>query len=215
MVAEERGTAAVSIMGAAGCPAAKEGMASALATKSITAFSGVMLASSPLELEFTFGSEPGTGPEFHIHGAFILESAFMVHAMREAGMVGRLTMSLIAAVAAGLVALGFGYLFCRWHGLGGEATSNVMLLYGLAAVAMMLLFLLGQVLGIRGHAYYIIIGGALFLGVDVLVWLDLGIMPHVRFGRGGFVPAGVMGVFLGPVFRVIAPAPPPVIDRHR
>ena len=43
---------------------------------------------------------------------------------------------------------------------------------------------------------------SVFLAVDFLVWQRTGIMPHVKFGRGGFVPAAVMGMAAAVLYRV-------------
>ena len=51
----------------------------------------------------------------------------------------------------------------------------------LSAVAIFL-FLVGQFIGISSHAYFLIVGGAVFLsGLDLLVWQNFGLMPSVKF----------------------------------
>ena len=82
-----------------------------------------------------------------------------------------------------------------------------VLAYAAAALAVAGVFLAGQLLRIRGHAYYVIVAGLAFLAVDAAVWWRFGIMPGPKSYQDGFVPAAIMGVFLGPLYRVIAPVP--------
>jgi hypothetical protein len=121
---------------------------------------------------------------------------------------------LLGLAAVSIFAIGFAVVFSWWHGLGGGGSEEIMAIYAVAIVIAALLFLIGHALRIRSDAYYIIAGGIVFLGVDYIVWQRLGLMPSVKFSRGGFVPAGILGVFLGPVYRIIAVRVPPVFQRR-
>lgn len=118
--------------------------------------------------------------------------------------MSRFLLTLLGLGLCAVIAMGFGLAFTQWHGMGPADSTAVLLLYAAATVLALAGFLGGQVMGVRSHAYYMVIAAALFLGVDVLVWLNYGLMPSVKFPRGGFVPAAILGVFLGPVYRVIA-----------
>lgn len=118
-----------------------------------------------------------------------------------------LTLILIAALA-----MGFGIVFCWWSGLAAEAVREVLVIYAAATAVALVLFLAGHLLRVRSHAYYVVIGGAVFLAVDVLVWHRTGIMPYVKFGRGGFVPAAIVGMVAAVLYRLIAVRDAPVPD---
>ena len=115
-----------------------------------------------------------------------------------------LTAALLAVLA---VAMGFGWLHTAWFGYAPEKARDVLLIYAAAAIAVDVLFLAGQLLRFRGHAYYVIVAGLAFLAVDAAVWWRFGIMPGPKSYQDGFVPAAIMGVFLGPLYRIIAPMP--------
>ena len=118
------------------------------------------------------------------------------------------TLAQAAALVAVLaVAMAFGWLHTLWFGYAPEGARTVLLAYAAAALAVAALFLAGQLLRIRGHAYYVIVAGLAFLAVDAAVWWRFGIMPGPKSYQDGFVPAAIMGVFLGPLYRIIAPVP--------
>jgi hypothetical protein len=119
----------------------------------------------------------------------------------------RVLMLMAAILGVLAVAMGFGWLHTVWFGYAPEGTWTVLLVYAAAALAVAVLFLAGQLLRIRGHAYYVIVAGLAFLAVDAAVWWRFGIMPGPKSYQDGFVPAAIMGVFLGPLFRIIAPVP--------
>ena len=121
-------------------------------------------------------------------------------------------MILVAIIVVTFAALAFGYGFTLFWQLDAAKTQEVLALYAMAAAAASLLFLTGQILGAKGHGYYVIMGGAVFLVLDVMVWRRFGIMPAVKFSHGGFIPAGILGVFLGPIYRIVA-IPNPVLPR--
>ena len=77
-------------------------------------------------------------------------------------------------------------------------------MYAGALAVAIFLFLVGQFMGISSHAYFLIVGGAVFLGLDFLVWQNFGLMPSVKFLRNGFVPSAIMGLFAGVIYGVIA-----------
>jgi hypothetical protein len=83
-----------------------------------------------------------------------------------------------------------------------------------ATLAVAMLFLAGQLLCLRGYAYFIIVSAAAFLAVDIAVWWRFGISPGPKSYQDGFVPAAIMGVFLGPLYRIAAPAPALREQRH-
>jgi hypothetical protein len=114
------------------------------------------------------------------------------------------TAGVVAVVA---VAMAFGWLHTAWFPYRPEGARTVLMGFAAAAAVVALLFLAGQLLRIRSHAYYIIIAGAAFLALDAAVWWRFGIMPGPKSYQDGFVPAAIMGLFLGPLYRVIAPAP--------
>lgn len=104
--------------------------------------------------------------------------------------------------------MGFGVAFTLFHGMAPADRASILLLYAAATVLALAGFLGGQAMGMRSLAYYMAVAAVIFLGVDALVWLGYGLMPSSRFLRGGFVPAAIMGVFVGPIYRIIAvPAP--------
>lgn len=118
-------------------------------------------------------------------------------------------MSRVLATIAGLslsaaLAMGFGWLFCWWLGLSGDMTASVLIVYAAATAVALVLLLAGQLFRIMSHAYYIAVSGAVFLAVDLVIWQLTGIMPAARFVRGGFVPAAIMGLVIGVLFRVVA-----------
>jgi len=115
--------------------------------------------------------------------------------------------TLMALLAVSAVSLAFGSLHIIWFGHSPEKAQEVLLAYVAATLLVAVLFLLGQVLRVRNHAYYIIISGAAFLAVDAFVWWRFGIMPGPKHYQDGFVPAAIMGIFLGPLYRIIAPVP--------
>ena len=112
--------------------------------------------------------------------------------------------TFIAIALAAAIVMAFATTFTKWHGLGPAQASPVLMSYAGAAVLTILLFLAGQLLSIQSHAYYLIVAGAIFLGVDVLVWQEFGIMPGRKVFRDVFIPAAIMGLFLGPLYRMIA-----------
>ncbi len=126
-------------------------------------------------------------------------------------------MSQFVKIVTGLVivavlALGFGLGFVAWHGLATEQRTEVFIIVGGGILAMWVLLLAGHAFGIKGDGYYITVGGLVFLGVDFILWQRLGLMPSVKFSRGGFIPAGILGVFLGPLYRIIAVPVRTVVD---
>ena len=124
----------------------------------------------------------------------------------------RLGAVFLAIIIVALMALAFGYGFTLFWRLDAAKTQEVLALYALAAAAASLLFLTGQIFGAKGHGYYVIMGGVVFLLLDVMVWRRFDIMPAVKFSHGGFIPAGILGVFLGPIYRIVA-IPNPVLPR--
>ena len=120
---------------------------------------------------------------------------------------GRAIAIVIAIAVVVCVSLAFGWLHTLWFGYTPEKAREVMLLYATSALVTAGLFLAGQFIPLRGHGFYVIVGGAVFLAVDAAVWWRFGIMPGPKSYQDGFVPAAIMGVFLGPVYRVIAPMP--------
>lgn len=119
---------------------------------------------------------------------------------------------VLGLLLTAVIAMGFGLLFCWWSGLSADVTASVLLVYGAATAVALLLFLAGQLFRITSHAHYIVVGGTVFLAVDFLVWQLTGIMPAARFVRGGFVPAAIMGLVIGVLYRVVA-VPVPVSPR--
>lgn len=115
------------------------------------------------------------------------------------------TAAALLTVAA--VSIAFGLLHTWWFSYAPEAGRHVLLFFSAAAAAVMVLFLAGKALRVRHHAYYIIAAGLAFLAVDAVVWWNFGIMPGPKSYQDGFVPAAIMGVFLGPLYRMIAPPP--------
>lgn len=114
---------------------------------------------------------------------------------------------LAALLAVAALSMAFGYLHTWWFSYAPDGARNVLLLYAIATAAIVVLFPAGHVLRVRSHAYYIILSGLAFLAVDAVVWWHFGIMPGPKSYQDGFVPAAIMGVFLGPLYRVIAPEP--------
>jgi len=124
----------------------------------------------------------------------------------------RLLKIILGLVLSAVIAMGFGWLFCWWSGLQGEAMADVLLAYGMATGVALVLFPSGQLLRFTSHAYFIVTGAAVFLVVDFLVWHRTGVMPAARLVRGGFVPAAIMGLVIGVLYRVVA-VPTPVLPR--
>ena len=119
----------------------------------------------------------------------------------------RLLPILAALLTVSAVSLAFGWLHTVWFGFSPAEAREVLLAYAAATLLVAGLFLAGQGIGIRNHAYYIIISGLAFLAVDAAVWWRFGIMPGPKFYQDGFVPAAIMGIFLGPLYRIMAPVP--------
>lgn len=118
-------------------------------------------------------------------------------------------MRRLLGIAAGLaiaacLAMGFGWIFIWWTGLSGAQAGEVLLLYVAAVILLAGLFVAGELIPARSLAYYVVAGGAVFLAVDVIVWWHFGIMPAARFVRGGFVPAAIVGLVIGVIYRVVA-----------
>lgn len=114
---------------------------------------------------------------------------------------------IAAHLAVAAVTMAFGWLHTWWFSYAPDAALNVLLIYATAAAATAELFLAGQMLRVKSQAYYIIVSALAFLAVDAAVWWRFGIMPGPKSYQDGFVPAAIMGVFLGPLYRVIAPEP--------
>ncbi len=114
---------------------------------------------------------------------------------------------IIALLAASSIALGFGWLHTMWFPYEAAEARDVMLVYAAATLLVAGCFLAGQFIPVKGHAYYVIIAGVVFLAVDAIIWWRFGIMPGPKSYQDGFVPAAIMGLFLGPLYRIIAPAP--------
>jgi len=119
----------------------------------------------------------------------------------------RFPATLAAILLAASISMAFGWLHTRWFAYSPEAAGRVLLFFAAAASASAALFLAGQFLRVKSHAYYVVVSGLAFLTVDAAVWWQFGIMPGPRSYQDGFVPAAVMGVFLGPLYRIIAPVP--------
>ena len=81
----------------------------------------------------------------------------------------RFFMTFPGFVLAAAVAMGFGWLFCWWSALHGAAMREVLVIYGGATDVALFLFLGGQPLRVTSHAFYIVIGSAVFLAVNILV----------------------------------------------
>ena len=111
---------------------------------------------------------------------------------------------VLGLVLVTIIAMGFGWLFTAWFGLSGTQQDLALAIFAGSTFSVIVLFLAGQLLGVQSHAYYLICSGAVFLGVDVLNWLNFDIMPGPKFFQDGFVPASIMGLFLGPLYRVMA-----------
>jgi hypothetical protein len=114
---------------------------------------------------------------------------------------------LVAAVGAALAVI-----VPWWFAMAGAQAAEVTGLIGLATLAMMGLFVLGEVIGFHGHGYYVIVGGACYLVVDLLMSLNYGIKLGPKFWQSGFVPLSIFGMFVAPVYRVIT-MPPFMIQR--
>lgn len=125
-------------------------------------------------------------------------------AASRSGGAGAIVLAILVVVA---VSMAFGWLHSYWFGYAPDKAREVLLLYAAAAAVTAGLFLAGQFIPLRGHGYYIIVGGAVFLALDAAVWWRFGIMPGPKSYQDGFVPAAIMGLFLGVVYRVIAPVP--------
>ncbi|WP_373506117.1 hypothetical protein [Aestuariivirga sp.] len=119
-------------------------------------------------------------------------------------MLRRLATSLIGASVVTIVAMGFACAFCSWWNLDNATANTIYLMYAGALAVTIFLFLVGQFIGISSHAYFLIVGGAVFLGLDFLVWQNFGLMPSVKFLRNGFAPSAIMGLLAGVAYRVIA-----------
>lgn len=81
-----------------------------------------------------------------------------------------------------------------------QAAAQVIII---ATLAVAILFLIGTIFGISGHAYYLICGGAVFFGADLFFSLVLGIRLGIKPSQHGFLPFAIAGVFLGPLYRAI------------
>ena len=119
---------------------------------------------------------------------------------------------VLGLLLTAVIAMGFGWLFTAWFGLSGTRQDTALAIFAGATLAVSVLFVTGQLMGMRSHAYYLICAGAVFLGVDVLNWLAFDIMPGPKFFQDGFVPAGIMGLVIGVLYRVVA-VPVPVSPR--
>ena len=115
--------------------------------------------------------------------------------------------TLAAVFSAVSISMAFGWLHTQWFAYLPEAAGKALLFFAAASSAMSVLFLAGQFLRVKSHAYYIVVSGLAFLAVDAAVWWHFGIMPGPKSYQDGFVPAAIMGVFLGPLYRIIAPVP--------
>ena len=109
-----------------------------------------------------------------------------------------------------IITMAFGWLYSWWFGMNPDQHAMLLMIFAAATGLAIGLFLLGQALSIDAHAYYIIVAGAVFLGADILLWLQFGIMPGPKFFQDGFMPASILGVFLGVLYRVIAVHVPPM-----
>jgi hypothetical protein len=112
---------------------------------------------------------------------------------------------ILGLVVTAAIAMAFGWAFTWKLGLAAQSAREVLLLYAAAVAVLSALLVAGTVLPVRGFGYYIIAGGIVFLAVDTIVWWRFGILPGPKFHPHGFVPAGAMGVFLGPVYRILGP----------
>lgn len=116
----------------------------------------------------------------------------------------RLFRIILGLVIIAAIAMAFGWTFTWWFGLAPARALEVLLLFAAAMVIVSGLFIAGELIPFRGHAYYVIAGGAVFLATDVVIWWRFGIMPGPKFFQDGFVPAAIMGIFLGPIYRGVA-----------
>lgn len=118
-------------------------------------------------------------------------------------------MSHLITIPAGIaiiviLSLGFAWGFGWWWSLPPQQMQEVYLIYAAASAAAIVLCLAGQLMKISGLAYYVIIGGAVFLALDFFIWQRFGLMPSVKFSRGGFPPAAIMGLFACTIYGIIA-----------
>ena len=126
----------------------------------------------------------------------------------------RLLTTFAAVLVTATIGMGFGWLHTIWFHYSPDSAADVLGYFAMATLAVAMLFLVGQLLGLRSHAYFIIVSGAAFLAVDIAVWWRFGITPGNKSYQDGFVPAAIMGIFLGPLYKIIAPAPYPQDRRH-
>jgi hypothetical protein len=103
-----------------------------------------------------------------------------------------------------VLSLSFAWGFGWWWALPLQQMQEVYLIYAAATAAAIVLCLVGQLMRISSLAYYVIIGGAVFLALDFFIWQRLGLMPSVKFSRGGFPPAAIMGLFACTIYGIIA-----------
>ena len=82
----------------------------------------------------------------------------------------RVLKTILGLVIIAAIAMAFGWILTWKLGLAPEAAREVLLLYGAAAGVLSILLVAGTVMRLRGHGYYIIVGGVVFLAVDAFVW---------------------------------------------
>jgi hypothetical protein len=114
---------------------------------------------------------------------------------------------LAAIFAVTAISMAFGWLHTQWFPYSPEAASNVLLFYLAAASTMTVLFLAGHLIGVRSHAFFMTVSGLVFLAVDVAVWWNFGIMPGPKSYQDGVIPAAIMGLFMGQIYKITARVP--------
>ncbi len=119
-------------------------------------------------------------------------------------MIKRLAMTLFAVLLIAVMAMGFAVGFCAWWDLPADTSQNIFFIYGAATAVAILLCVAGRLMKVSSLAYCVIIGGAVFLVLDFYVWQRFGLMPSVKFSRGGFPPAAIMGLFACALYSMIA-----------
>lgn len=114
-------------------------------------------------------------------------------------VLGLLLMAAITAIYAAVIG---------WFvDLAPEKLLAVRQLIGTATIVTAAVFVIGEAFGVERQGFYLIGGGVVFLFADLLMWFGLGIHLGVRPSQHGLIPLSIIGVFLGPLFRLVTMMP--------
>jgi hypothetical protein len=120
---------------------------------------------------------------------------------------------MMAGVALVVVIPAIYVMIVGWYLAADSATLiAISQLIGTATIVATAIFIIGGLFGVERQGFYIVAGGVVFLCADLLMWQGLGIKLGVRANDDGLIPLALVGIFLGPIYRLIT-MPTPAMPR--